>query len=230
MSAEAPDAVLIVGYATRVLDLSGLEEPKAPSNYKDKDKINEYIANAKRKQLQEASRYPFVSTLHRVVVRSLAKRSLATPYFVASSPEQVFSADLLPPHTSAAMEFLKLLNATAAGSSSVRLLGFDIRGFLQLLVADTVSSLRPDVRRAMFDTAACRPEFLLGAHLRDGRELPMAVDPYHLLVPESLRNHISVETVLARIGLVCGDTFSLLTPEDSVNAAAALAASLGLLD
>jgi len=216
---------LFVGYRTRVVaNVEALApEPEAPSNYKDRDKIAAFVAEAKKTFFAEAKNQPYTGTFDEV-------------FLVNPSKEGVFQWQFPPPDSkkppiavSVRNYLLKNYPDAWAGDihdsvpPKVVFIGFDMRRFLKMLGLEC--SL-PSVNKPL------PPRLWYGNS--DHRDIEEAVMPREF-------KHLSLKSVLAArrpAGAEAAERWDALvkdwpgphvSPEKDVLLAVELAAQLGII-
>lgn len=195
------DSDWYVAWAAKVCHESLLDTPKAPSNYKDPQKIEEFIQAAKQRQLRTAAFVPYVSSL------------VAIRICTAAHGDIVFSAehapDLDPLHV--AQEAVPIFASLREyqqrnGGASPRLIGWDIDVFLSILAAD-VSRLNTVAVATHKAVSPISPMSLIAMQR-------CAIDPYDVMVqPRAEHACVSRDAFRRAIGAepLQGDDLPLVT-------------------
>jgi len=131
-------ARIIVSYSTVIADQQQVDalapEFEAPSNYKDKDKIEKYIAQKKANFASQAAKQPYTGTFEEIMLVDLQKKSV----FHASNKDRK-SDDAWTVAESAASWILTNNPGAFDGdildsrNSNVVFIGFETRLFLKML-------------------------------------------------------------------------------------------------
>lgn len=131
-------ARIIVSYTTVVADQAKVDELapefEAPSNYKDKEKIEKYIAQKKANFIAQAASQPYTGTFDEIMLVDLQKQIVGK----WSSKERKDKSDLTVAEAAASWILLNNLGAFDGDTldtrnSNVVFIGFDTRLFLKML-------------------------------------------------------------------------------------------------
>lgn len=202
---------LYLGWITEPSRTAYLAEPQAPGNYKDEEKIKEYVAKAKHKQLVEASDTPGIATLREWCIFDRDGKSV-TCHRGAGAARALY--DFLGDHH-AAWEWNNPEHPQhQSGLAEPWLYGFGIEVAMRVMAFDLLA-------------AGVSPKGPFMSLARIVRNVPrMWCDPYQWMCTEDTRKALGLAGFLK---IVAGwDPANRWTPEDQAAVARNVAIRMGV--